>query len=43
MADVNGFMRQLTRRLIGADFDESGLVGAADLLIFLGAFEYPCE
>ena len=26
-----------------ADFDESGLVGAADLLIFLGAFEYPCE
>jgi hypothetical protein len=26
-----------------ADFDDSGLVGAADLLIFLGTFEYPCE
>ena len=26
-----------------ADFDGSGLVGASDLLIFLGAFEYACE
>ena len=38
-SDFNGFSGVLACR---ADFDESGLVGVSDLLIFLGALEQSC-
>lgn len=39
-SDFGGFDGDVFCR---ADFDGSGLVGSADLLLFLGAFEGACE